>query len=132
MSDNSILPILQKIPFFSSLDPLLHKEIVEHITMQYYPSGYKIFEQGEGGAEMYIIKSGSISINKDGQSVATLKSGDFFGEIALVSDQARNASAEVIEDSEIFILKKADFERLIGNNQDISDSIRAAILNRTN
>ena len=48
-------------------------------------------KEGDVGSRFYIIKSGTVSIRKDDQELATLGSGDSFGEISLLGNKARNA-----------------------------------------
>ncbi len=130
MNDQSILPILQKIPIFSHLDQRVHKQIIDNVTLQYYPADYELFKQGDPGVEMYIIKSGKVQIVKDGKEVAVLSDNDFFGELALVSDEARNASAKIVEDSEIFILKRSDLGLLLANNPEAEEALKKAVIER--
>jgi len=113
MSEFSILPILKQIPLFATLDEKVHEKIIQDINMQYYPAGYQLFEEGNPAGAMYILKSGIISIYKSDKEVSRLGKGSFFGEMALVSNLPRNASAKVIEDAEVFILKKSDFDALL-------------------
>jgi len=93
MNDPSILPILQQIPIFKNLDERVHEQIIENITLQFYPANYELFAQGDPGDKMYIIKNGLVKISKDKKEVATLGDNDFFGELDLVSDAPRNAGA---------------------------------------
>jgi len=130
MNDQSILPILQKIPIFESLDQRVHKQIIDNITLQYYPVDYELFKQGDAGAEMYIIKSGKVQIIKDGNEVAVLGDHDFFGELALVSDEPRNASAKILENSEILILKRSDLGLLLANNPEAEKALKKAVIER--
>lgn len=131
MTDFSILPILQNIPLFKGLDASLHEEIIKHITLQYYPANYQLFTEGDIGTKMYIIKRGSVRIYKGTQDVALMKENSFFGEMALVSDQPRTASAKTIEESEIFVLEKNDFDLLIAKNPTAEKAIKDAFTIRS-
>lgn len=130
MNDQSILPLLQKIPIFEHLDERVHKQIINNVTLQYYPADYELFKQGDAGVEMYIIKNGKVQIAKDGREVAVLSNNDFFGELALVSDAPRNASAKVLEDSEILILKRSDLGLLLANNPEAEEALKKAVIER--
>ncbi|MFT7184576.1 MAG: CRP/FNR family cyclic AMP-dependent transcriptional regulator [Oceanicoccus sp.] len=123
---NLILAILRTVPLFQSLTEEQHEAIMEHITMEYYPTHYKLFEKGLVGDAMYIIKSGQIRIHNEEQDLATLGEGQFFGEMSLIEDQPRMASAETLSDCEIFVLKREDFSELMGKSPDIAQSVRAA------
>jgi CRP-like cAMP-binding protein len=123
---NLILNILRTVPIFARLTEEQHESIIEHITMEYYPTHHKLFEKGVLGSAMYIIKSGQIRIFNESGDLATLGGGDFFGEMALIEDQPRMASAETLSDCEIFVLKKADFTTLMQNSPEIAEKVQEA------
>ncbi|MBP7670860.1 cyclic nucleotide-binding domain-containing protein [Candidatus Gracilibacteria bacterium] len=139
-ADSSLLlPILKQIPLFATLDENQHKEIIQHIVMMYYPLNYTLLRQGEEGDALYIIKKGQVDIFKEPltegdlpSSLATITDGGFFGEMALVSDVPRNASARTITECEIFILSKTDFKTLLATNTAIAEQISAAMVDRLN
>ncbi len=134
-----LLPILKQIPLFSSLDSELHREIIKHIVLMYYPANYELLSEGEEADALYIIKNGSVKIfhppSELGdlpKSVADINDGGFFGEMALVSDVPRNASAKTTLDSEIFILSKEDFKALLDSNVALAEQISATVIERIN
>lgn len=133
MNDLSILPILKNIPLFAELDETIHAEIIKHITMQYFPANYSLFKEGDPGMRLYIIKSGAVKIfpEKDpDHPIATLRTNDFFGEMALFRDKPRSASATTVEDSEIFLLEKVDFYELILKNPTMATKLSEEFLHR--
>jgi CRP/FNR family transcriptional regulator, cyclic AMP receptor protein len=123
---NLILAILRTVPLFQSLTEEQHEAIMEHITMEYYPANYKLFEKGVVGDAMFIIKSGGVKIHDEEQELANLGEGQFFGEMSLIEDQPRMASAETLSDCEIFVLKRGDFSQLMQKSPDIAQSVKAA------
>lgn len=123
---NLILQILKTVPLFQNLTEEEHQSIIAHITMQYFPAHYVLFEKGVVGSAMYIIKSGMIRIYNEQADVASLGEGDFFGEMALIEDQPRNASAETLSDCEIFVLNKEDFASLLQKSPDILRKVKEA------
>lgn len=132
MDAPSILPILQKIPLLQELDEAQHKQIIEHIKLNYYPPNYQLFAEGESGDKLYIIKSGMVKIFKtsSGADVAILKSNEFFGEMALFSDNPRNASAVTLEECELFTLDKADFYALVAQNPQMANMLSTEFVAR--
>jgi CRP-like cAMP-binding protein len=83
-----------------------------------YPRDSMIFSEGEPGEELYIIQKGSVKIAKivDNNEVllAVLKTGDIFGEMALLEAKPRAASAVAYEDCVVLAVNRANFERMIG------------------
>ncbi|MDR1104743.1 MAG: cyclic nucleotide-binding domain-containing protein [Treponema sp.] len=88
-----------------------------------YPKDSMIFSEGEPGDELYIIQKGSVKIAKivDNNEVllAVLKSGDIFGEMALLEAKPRAASAVAYEDCQVLAVNRANFERMIGTQPQI-------------
>lgn len=133
MENASILPILQKIPLFAELNGVDHAEIIKHITMNYFPANYTLFKEGDAGDRLYIIKSGMVQIfhtSDPNNPVALLGPDEFFGEMALFEDNPRSASATTTEESEIFLLEKADFYDLVLKNQSIASKLSEEFLDR--
>jgi CRP-like cAMP-binding protein len=144
MADNNadasiLLPVLKQIPLFSNLDESLHHEIIQHIVLMYYPTDYVVFKENDVGDALYIVKKGNVRIfhepKEEGdlpKNIAEIGNGGFFGEMALVSDSPRNASAKALVDSEVFILSKDDFKQLLDSNPTLAEQVSAAIVDRTN
>jgi len=80
---------------------------------RYYKKGEAVFNQGELGAGAVLISSGKIIIKSADQVLAELEEGDFFGEVALVLDEPRTASAVASEDCELVFLIKQDVNEWI-------------------
>lgn len=82
-----------------------------------------IFQEGEPGDCAYLIKSGEVKITKlasDDQprTIATLKAGNILGEMALIDNEPRAASAVVLQNAEVLIISKEEFQqRLKGSDQ---------------
>lgn len=72
-----------------------------------------IFYKGTTGSQMYIILGGKVGIFDDDILIATLRTGDMFGEMALVNQESRCATARTIEDSLLFVLTETTFQTLL-------------------
>lgn len=85
-----------------------------------YSAGQTIFQEGDHAEEMFIIHQGQVNISKRArnaeQILATLRDGDFFGEMALFTDSPRSATATVAADSVILRIDKKSFDYMINNN----------------
>lgn len=133
-----LLPIVNKIPLFQGLNEKEHRDILERIILMYYPKDYELFSEGEMGDALYIIKTGAVEIfhpaineDEEAKKVAQINDNGFFGEMALVTEEKRNASAKTILDSEIFILSRDDFKKLLDSNQTLAEQISATVVKRT-
>jgi CRP/FNR family cyclic AMP-dependent transcriptional regulator len=85
-----------------------------------YSAGQTIFKEGDHAEEMFIIHQGQVNISKRArnaeQVLATLRDGDFFGEMALFTDTPRSATATVASESVILRIDKKSFDYMINNN----------------
>jgi len=116
---------LKQISIFSQLrDEYLEK--IDNISiMRTYTKGRIIFMEGEPGEAFYYIKSGLVKISKissDGREhiLHILNEGHVFAEVTLFSNTAYPATAEVLEDAQIGMIKNSDLEQLIVKTPEIS------------
>jgi voltage-gated potassium channel len=107
--------IIQKVPFLKGAGEELIKEIALVMQPVIYTPGDTVFHAGEPGADMFFISRGHCEvIGTDGRSiVATLREGDFFGEIALLEHRPRSASVRAATYCDLYRLDKESFDRVI-------------------
>jgi len=72
-------------------------------------AGQKIFAEGDSGDRAYLIQDGQVEIIKNGVALATLSKGELFGEMALVDDQPRMATAQALADTSVVIISRDAF-----------------------
>lgn len=89
-----------------------------------YGKGSVVFREGDTGAEMYVIQSGSVEIfrliNGEKRFQRTLEKGDFFGEMSLLEGLPRTATAVTLEDSELIAINGGIFDQMIKSNIEIA------------
>ncbi len=129
---NLILNLLKKIPLFQELTEEEHQSIIAHIELQYFPAKHLLFEEGALGSSLYILKTGSVRIFSHKGQIAILNEGSFFGEMALLEEKPRMASAETLSEAEIFVLKKEDLSELLKTSPSTAEKLKAAHEKRRN
>ncbi len=89
-----------------------------------YPKGTVLFAQGDAGAHMYVIQRGAIEISRsagDRETVlAVFPAGEFFGEMAILNNAPRSATAKVIEDARLLVIDSSTFETMIRDSSEIA------------
>lgn len=89
-----------------------------------FPKGTVLFREGDPGKEMYVVQSGQIAITKQIRDVtkllATVGPGEFFGEMSIISNKPRSASATVDEDARLLVIDPRTFEAMIRGNAEIA------------
>jgi CRP-like cAMP-binding protein len=122
------IEILRKIPLFEKLSRRELSNAADIIYDRKYRPGEYIFEKGQPGAAMFIIKRGAVQIvasDKKGKEIvlATLKKGTFLGELALLDDSPRSASARAKEPTEALAFFRSDLNKLLDTDPDIASKI---------
>ncbi|MFL7838290.1 MAG: Crp/Fnr family transcriptional regulator [Candidatus Promineifilaceae bacterium] len=116
---------LQAVPFFTHLSKEEIMELAVLLVLRRFNQGQIIFHHGDPGGLLYIISQGKVKISystKDGQEalLAILGAGDFFGELALLDDSPRSATAEALETTDTLTLHREDFRRYLSSNPDFA------------
>lgn len=122
---SAAIQALQLVPFFNQLSPEEAENLAKRLVVRRFATGQVIFHHGDPGGLLYIISKGRVKITHstpDGQEalLAIVSTGDFFGELALLDDSPRSATAEAIESTETLTLHREDFMRFITDNPDFS------------
>ncbi len=96
------------------------------IAKLHFEKDEDIFREGDIGDFLYIIVSGKVSVlkNKDGkpEEIATLGSGEYFGEMALLNQNTRSATIRCLEPVDVLALRKSDFGALMANFGELRSS----------
>lgn len=112
---------LKKVPFFSKLTSAEARTLGDRLIIRRFGPDQIIFHYGDPAGLLYIISQGKVKISHssaEGQEavLAILGKGDFFGELALLDDSPRSATAEAIETTETLTLHRDDFLSFLDNN----------------
>lgn len=121
------MSLLASIPLFrgltaheiAALDAIVEEHQVAANTV--------LFEQGDIADAVYVIAEGSVRIVQDGNDLATLQAGDFFGEMGVIDRAPRCAAAITDEVSRFLFIKKDDFLHLMALNPHLSRTVTSAI-----
>lgn len=125
----TIRDLLKAIPLFAKLSRS-ELEILETILHERnYQAKERIFRQGDPGVGMYIISSGSVVISDEnsGEILAELHKGDFFGDIALLNEIPRSATAKATTTTTLFGLFHPDFLDLVAREPRLGSKVLLAL-----
>ncbi len=122
---------LRRMDFFTGLTIKDRAMIMPYMRLFSYPKGSVIFREGTLGDRFYLIYKGAVDVFKRGSGsgrvqvrLATLESGEFFGEMALLYRQRRSATCTVRGAAEIFHLTKDDFLRILRKSPSVLRKVR--------
>ena len=116
---------LSNSPLFTDIPKEKLGEVGKVVQKEVVPAHHIIFRQGDPGDTFYVITSGKVRIFRKGKEgvetdLSLLGPGDSFGEMALLTEKARSANVETLEETHLLILKKDQFDRVLKNHPDIS------------
>ncbi len=94
------------------------------------PAGSTVFREGEEGHEMYFVRSGAVEMRSGGRPLATMRSGEYFGEMSMLIDAPRSATAVVVEDAEMIAIRRESFDAILRDNPAIGRSILRELAGR--
>ncbi len=121
--------MMRKVDFFSPLTIGQLEKILPAIMLYSYDKGETVFSQGQKGDAFYIVYQGSVEIRLRqwlvlSKKIATMKAGDFLGEIALISNEPRTASVVCAEPTLMFTLIAEDFKFVLHENPAAAEEMR--------
>jgi len=119
------LDLLAKIHIFAELQPAYLRRIAGVGVREHHDANALIFSEGDAGAKMYLILSGAVRISRQipgmgEEALAVLRTGNYFGEMSLVDDAPRSADARAHEASDLFVIRKEDFQDLLFVDRDLA------------
>ncbi len=105
---------IEKVELFQGLNPEDVAKIMTKGMTTRCVKGEVVFYEGTVGGQMYVVLGGKLGVfDKDQHLLASLHTGDTFGEMALVNKEPRSATVAALEDSRLFVLSESTFERLM-------------------
>lgn len=132
----TVRSVLKRQPILQCLDDSQVTKLLAHASLLKFGRGEAIIEQGRHGDSMFVILSGEadvlISANgSDGKNrVATLRAGDYFGEMSLLTGEPRSATVVAKSDCETWEIQKAVFAEVLEDNKALLERISEALAQR--
>jgi len=115
---------LRNIPFFADLDDDVLEAISRRLQREHYHKDAAVFQEDEPGDCMYLIESGQIKVVSEKTNPEKIYNylgpGNFFGEMALLLGDRRNATARVVIDADLLVLRKNDLDELLETHPQIA------------
>jgi len=126
---------LKTVILFKDLPAKELDKVAKLFTAKEFPKYTVIFEEGSAGDLLYIIESGVVKISKEAsdgrvKTLALLSAGEIFGEMSILSDEARSANAETLTEVRAAAIKREDFHGLVEKNPSISLHIIRTLIDR--
>ena len=122
---------LKDVPLFSALDRRGLEAVARHADEVDVKAGARLTEQGRLAYEFFVIKQGTATVSREGEHVATLGPGDYFGEIGAIEGERRTADVVADADMRLVVMHARDFRALVRSSPEVAEQVRAAIAERS-
>jgi CRP/FNR family cyclic AMP-dependent transcriptional regulator len=114
------IDLLQNVPLFADMKGKELKRVAQAMTEKRVDAGEAITEEGKKGVGFFVIESGTARVSRGGEEKRTLGPGDYFGEIALISDVPRTATVTAETPLKCWGLAPWDFRPLVQENATVA------------
>jgi CRP/FNR family cyclic AMP-dependent transcriptional regulator len=125
IAGKTTLEILSQVDIFSGLGPQVLRRVVDIGLEEQYKTGATIFSEGEPGEKFFLILDGAVRISRfvpgmGEEALAVVRAGNYFGEMSLIDDAPRSATAVCHERCRLFVVNRRDLEDLLFVDRDLA------------
>ena len=121
---------LRATDLFAPLPPQALERVARDLVPLDVPAGGVVIREGEPGSRFYVLTEGQALVTRDGETIAERGPGDYFGEVALLLDQPRNATVTAVSDLRVFVLERDEFLRVLTGHGGVELKARSVAAER--
>lgn len=130
MAPDAKLDMLHAIPLFARLGTADLASVGLLADEVELPAGKVLMQQGESGSEMFVISAGRVKVERDGLPIGELGPGDWLGEMAILSEGPRMATATTTEPTRAFVVAHREFHSLMDRMPSVRTSVLDCVADR--
>ncbi|MBN2407453.1 MAG: cyclic nucleotide-binding domain-containing protein, partial [Elusimicrobia bacterium] len=120
---------IRRSPLFKDCSDDEIRRVLELAFLKEYKPGTVLFNKGKSGDVMYVIVRGEVEIFKEDSSVlATLKDGQFFGEMSIIENEIRSAGARISKPTKMVVITRNAFHNMIQADPAITSKLLMVFL----
>jgi CRP/FNR family transcriptional regulator, cyclic AMP receptor protein len=127
---NAKVELIKTVPLFARCSKKELGEIAGLADELDVEAGQTLTKQGTSGREFVVIAEGAAEVVRNGKRVNSLRSGDFLGEIALITAAPRTATVQTTVPSRLLVINAADFRRLLRRTPSMQTKVMEALAER--
>ena len=124
------ITLLSTVPLFEALNDRELELLSRRVRRLHAEPGDILVLEGQRGREFFVILSGQAAVMHDDDTVATLRTGDWFGELALLANAPRNATVAALTPMELFVLDDSEFGALLRELPQLARKLLAGMARR--
>ena len=127
---NEKVELIKRVPLFGACSKRELEEIARIADEIDLREGKEMTREGSRGREFFVLLEGEAEVTRDGKTINRLGPGDFFGEIALVSDSPRTATVTAASPVRTLVITAGSFKRLLNEQPEIQRKVLVALAER--
>ena len=130
MAADAKVKALRGVSLFAGLRDRELEQVAKLVDEIDRPAGYVLMREGEQGSQAFVLESGGAKVERDGREIARVVPGEIIGEIALLAEGPRTASATLTEQSHLYVLAHREFHSLLDNVPAVRDCVLTEVARR--
>ena len=119
--------VLKNVPLFAELDDRELEQIAATMRERRFSAGDTVTQEGAGGAGFFVVEQGEADVSVEGRPRGSIRAGDYFGEIALLTGSDRTATITAKTDMVCWGMTPWDFRPLVESNATIAWKLLTAM-----
>ena len=127
---NAKVEILKRVPLLSQCSKKELGQVALVADELDVREGEVLTNEGDSGREFFLLVEGAADVRRNGRRINTIQAGDFFGEIALVSNRPRTATVTMTTPGRVLVLTDRAFRELMKTMPSIQPKVMAALADR--
>ena len=130
MAGDAKIEALRSVRLFSDLRQRDLEQVAQLADEVDLPAGHVLMREGETGSQMFVIVSGEARVDRGGRQIAVLGPGGHLGEMALVAEGPRMATATLTQPAHLFVLAHREFHSLMEDVPSVRDCVLTEVARR--
>ncbi len=130
MDNKQIISLMKETPIFCRMSDGALKNVLKSAVQKKSVAGTKIVEEGKGGVGFYLILDGKAEVIREGDKLAELGAGNFFGELSVIDGAPRTADVVAMTDTNCIVVTQWAMKSLIENHPEIAQGMLDELVRR--
>ena len=127
---NAKIELLRRVPLFEECSQQQLGQISTLADEIFQPAGATLITEGTKGREFFVLVDGTVDIRRKGRKLGSLDTGDFFGEIALLTETPRTATVVTATPVRVLVITGQSFRRLLDETPALQGKVLTALARR--
>ena len=124
---NAKIELLKKVPLFAGCSKSELRELAMTADEIDLREGHVLTKEGRPGREFFVLVKGTARVARKGRKIADLGAGDWFGEIALLTDAPRTATVTATSTADVLVITDRSFRRVVETMPSIALKVLACV-----